>query len=91
MLVWFEEAAKGEEDDADGGREGSGFTVMLDLALSVLEPVIELKRELASFRGIVASNRPSGNKGTDQPLTDHGHSTSRGLSVCQVMPAGSVA
>ena len=43
------------EGDTGGG--GSGFTVMLDRALSVLEPVMELKRELASFRGIVAAQQ----------------------------------
>ncbi len=37
------------------GVKGSGFTVMLDLALSVLEPVMELKRELSSGRGIVTT------------------------------------
>ncbi len=37
------------------GVEGSGFTVMLDRALSVLEPVMELKREPASFLVIVTS------------------------------------
>jgi hypothetical protein len=30
------------------GVAGRGFTVMLDLALSVLEPVMELKREVSS-------------------------------------------
>lgn len=42
---------------ADGvvGVKGSGFTVTLDLALSVLEPVRELKREVSSARGIVTT------------------------------------
>ena len=37
------------------GVEGSGLTVMLDRALSVLEPVMELKREPASFLTIVTT------------------------------------
>jgi hypothetical protein len=37
------------------GVKGSGFTVTLDLALSVLEPVRELKREVSSARGIVTT------------------------------------
>ena len=37
------------------GVEGKGFTVMLERALSVLEPVIELKREAASFLPIVTN------------------------------------
>lgn len=37
------------------GVTGSGFTVMLDLPLSVLEPVMELKREVSSGRGIVTA------------------------------------
>jgi hypothetical protein len=37
------------------GVKGKGLTVMLDLALSVLEPVMELKRELSSGRGIVTT------------------------------------
>jgi len=36
-----------------GGNEGSGFAVMLDIALSVLEPVMELRRALSSGRGIM--------------------------------------
>jgi hypothetical protein len=54
------------------GGKGSGFTVMLDLALSVLELVKELKRETSSDRGIVtackpaASSDPLGIKGTLQ-------------------------
>lgn len=35
------------------GVEGRGFTVMLERALSVLELVIELKREAGSFLVIV--------------------------------------
>jgi hypothetical protein len=52
------------------GGNGSGFTVMLDLPLSVLEPVMELKREVSSARGIVtacnAATRAVPNKGTLQ-------------------------
>jgi hypothetical protein len=50
------------------GGNGSGFTVMLDLPLSVLEPVMELKREVSSARGIVtackAATRAVPNKAT---------------------------
>lgn len=49
------------------GVKGSGFTVMLDFPLSVLEPVMELKRDVSSVRGIVTalqSSNPRGNKGT---------------------------
>lgn len=42
---------------------GSGFAVVLDRALSVLEPVMELKRELSSGRGIVTKQRPARYKG----------------------------
>jgi hypothetical protein len=50
------------------GGNGSGFTVMLDLPLSVLEPVMELKREVSSARGIVTACKAAtrGNKGTLQ-------------------------
>ena len=41
------------------GVEGSGLTVMLDRALSVLEPVMELKREPVSFLPIVTTARQS--------------------------------
>jgi hypothetical protein len=40
------------------GVAGRGFTVILDLALSVLEPVMELKREVSSARGIVTTCEP---------------------------------
>lgn len=45
------------EFGSDGvvGVKGSGFTVLLDLPLSVLEPVMELKREVSSSRGIVTA------------------------------------
>lgn len=50
---------------APAGVEGSGLTVMLDRALSVLEPVMELKREPASFLPIVTSNGgQAANEGT---------------------------
>ncbi len=48
-------APAGLEKDAVVGVRGSGFTVMLDLVLSVLEPVMELKREVSSGRGIVTT------------------------------------
>jgi hypothetical protein len=57
--TWAEEAA-GEEE----GVEGNGFTVILERALSVLEPVMELKREAASFLVIVTSGG-RGEKGDD--------------------------
>lgn len=49
------------------GVKGSGFTVILDFPLSVLEPVMELKREVSSVWGIVTalqSSNPRGNKGS---------------------------
>jgi hypothetical protein len=39
------------------GVEGNGFTVAVDRALSVLELVIELKRELGSFLVMVTGRR----------------------------------
>lgn len=48
----------GGANDGVVGVRGSGFTVMLDLVLSVLDPVMELKRELWSGRGIVAHHLP---------------------------------
>lgn len=56
------------------GVEGSGLTVMLDRALSVLEPVMELKRELSSTRGIVTKQRPAWNKGIDSVGEVHSRS-----------------
>lgn len=41
---------------AELGVDGSGFTVILERALSVLEPVMELKREPASFLVIVTGS-----------------------------------
>lgn len=38
--------------------EGLAFTVLLDRALSVLELVIELNREVGSFLVIVTTKRP---------------------------------
>lgn len=40
-----------------GGVAGKGFTVAVDLALSVLELVVELKRELDSFLVMVTRRR----------------------------------
>lgn len=59
--------------EAEVGVEGRGFTVILERALSVLEPVMELKREPASFLPIV-TNR----SGVEQRsrLIGHSHSTS---------------
>lgn len=54
------------------GVKGSGFAVMLDRALSVLEPVKELKRE-PSFLVIVTSGRRA-EQGC-RLLRDHSHST----------------
>jgi hypothetical protein len=51
------------------GVKGSGFTVMLDLALSVLEPVMELKRELSSARGIVTTGAGGNLQGATRGLT----------------------
>jgi len=61
VVAWLSAKAEEETDEgvdasvADVGVEGRGFTVMLERALSVLEPVIVLKREPASFRVIVTS------------------------------------
>lgn len=41
------------------GMDGNGFTVAVDFALSVLELVIELKRELSFLVIITPSNAPS--------------------------------
>lgn len=79
-------APAGLEKDAVVGVKGSGFTVMLDLALSVLEPVMELKRELSSGRGIVttceqqSSNPRVGTKRTAGGSVADCHST-EGLGV----------
>lgn len=51
---------------------GSGFTVMLDRPLSVLEPVIVLKRAESSGRGIVTACEAS------SPLDNKGRSGSEG-------------
>jgi hypothetical protein len=56
------------------GVKGSGFIVRLDRALSVLEPVKELKRELSLARGIVTKQGPAGDKRSDS--VGEGHSTS---------------
>jgi hypothetical protein len=66
------------------GVKGSGFAVMLDLPLSVLEPVMELKRELSSARGIVGE--AASRAGTKKPSTVYRlmggcHSTSRALAM----------
>lgn len=53
--------------EGDTGGSGSGFTVMLDRALSVLEPVMELKRELVSFRGIVTTQQGADVEGQRTP------------------------
>lgn len=45
----------GDASDGVAGVTGSGFTVMLDLPLSVLEPVMELKRDVSSGRDIVTA------------------------------------
>jgi hypothetical protein len=47
------------ESDGVVGVKGNGFTVMLDFPLSVLEPVMELKREVSSVRGIVTALQSS--------------------------------
>jgi hypothetical protein len=64
--------------DALVGVGGSGFTVMLERALSVLEPVMELKRE-PSFLPIVT--RRSWAEQENQ-LLGHGHSTSGETGLC---------
>jgi hypothetical protein len=45
----------GSEGEGVVGVKGRGLTVMLDLPLSVLEPVMELKRAVSSARGIVTA------------------------------------
>lgn len=52
MVLWGLRIA----EEAEVGVEGSGFTVMLERALSVLEPVIELKREIGSCLVIVTGS-----------------------------------
>lgn len=69
------------------GVEGSGFTVMLDLALSVLEPVMELKREPSSVdaRGIVTKRQGAARENKETGLMGKCHSTSRALGRRQVI------
>jgi hypothetical protein len=65
------------------GVRGSGFTVMLDLPLSVLEPVMELKRELSSGRGIVTACKQRPACETKQRFSGRGplHARSRGAEA----------
>ncbi len=85
-------APAGLEKEAVVGVKGSGFTVVLDLPLSVLEPVMELKRELSSGRDIVttceqqSSNPRVGTKRTAGGSMGDCHST-EGLRVLR--PAAS--
>lgn len=55
------------------GVKGSGFVVMLDRALLMLEPVMELKREPPSFLVIVTGGRRAEQR--CRLLGDHSHST----------------
>lgn len=66
---WEEPSASAVEGAMGSGR-GSGFTVKLERALSVLELVTELRRELASFWAIVA-----GRAGGDGRTRANSHAT----------------
>ena len=69
-------------EEARVGVDGRGFTVMLERALSVLEPVMELKREPVSFLPIVAKGSRADQRSR---LMGHGHSTAGNGMAAQVI------
>jgi hypothetical protein len=77
-------------DDEAVGVDGSGFegfTVAVDRALSVLELVIELKRELGSFLVMVKGSPPLASACDSQTLSRCSSTllSMRGLARVQVM------